>query len=124
MLRLRSANYDGDAKIYAHIQALHFDEGTLPVRFPLRFSIRFPSPLSTMDHLPRPKHMDSNPLKIPFLARVNYDGNGFESFPSRYGFDLRDRSALDIASFAQAWLYFGLLAEFIGEPISPFVSFH
>jgi hypothetical protein len=77
-----------------------------------------------MDDLPRPKYMDSNPLKVPFLARVNYDGNGFESFPSRYGFDLRDRSAFDIASFAQAWLYFGLLAEFIGEPISPFVSSH
>jgi len=38
MLRLRSANYDGDAKIYvAHIQALHFDEDTLPDPLPSSF---------------------------------------------------------------------------------------
>lgn len=59
------------------------------IRFPLRFSIRFPSPLSTMDDLPRPKHMDSNPLKVPFLAGVNYDGNGFES-PQKMGITRRN----------------------------------
>jgi len=73
-----------------------------------------------MDHIPTP--LDSLPgIDIPITKIVPYDFQGFTTFPSRYGFGSEkplgeEQSADDTASLMQSWLYFGLLAEFFGEP--------
>ena len=75
-----------------------------------------------MDHIPTP--LDSLPgIDIPITTIVPYDFRGFTTFPSRYGFGLEkplgeEQSADDTASLIQSWLYFGLLAEFFGEPVN------
>ncbi|OCK90319.1 uncharacterized protein K441DRAFT_699244 [Cenococcum geophilum 1.58] len=75
-----------------------------------------------MDHIPTP--LDSLPgIDIPVTTIVPYDFQGFTTFPSRYGFGLEkplgeEQSADDTASLMQSWLYFGLLAEFFGEPVN------
>jgi len=75
-----------------------------------------------MDHIPRPKNTDSDPFKVPLLASIKYDGQGFESFeafPIVHNFDFQrdDPRHYWIASFVQSWLYFGLLSEFTQTPI-------
>ena len=81
-----------------------------------------------MDHIPQPKNTDSRPFKVPLLAHIEYDGKGFESFPARNGFNFEEvdnhHSAEKIASFIQAWLYFGLLTEFIQKPIDRSMFLH
>jgi hypothetical protein len=79
-----------------------------------------------MDHIPRPNSAPSNPFKVPLLLGIQYDGNGFTSFtsfPIRHGYNLEtlesDHSLDEVASFVQAWLYFGLLAEFLQKPLDP-----
>ncbi|KAL3446059.1 hypothetical protein BJX65DRAFT_279975 [Aspergillus insuetus] len=65
------------------------------------------------------------PIEVPFFGLDTYDNRGFFSYPDRRGWDphllLRGdyggRSALEAASFAQAWLYFGTLSGVTGIPI-------
>jgi hypothetical protein len=74
-----------------------------------------------MDHIPPPKNAPSNVFKVPFLARIEYDREGFESFPYRkeFTFDNDIQHPEDVASFIQAWMYFGLLVECIQQPVDP-----
>ncbi|OCL05977.1 hypothetical protein AOQ84DRAFT_412145 [Glonium stellatum] len=75
-----------------------------------------------MDHIPTP--LDSLPsIEIPVSTIVPYDFQGFVTFPSRHGFGSErplgeEQSANETASLMQSWLYFGLLAEFFGEPMN------
>lgn len=65
--------------------------------------------------------------------RKEYDGQGFQGFPQRQGWDdtllqygweseeyrrfFRQKSPLETAIFIQAWLYFGMLSEVLGKNI-------
>ena len=76
-----------------------------------------------MDYVPRPPDAEIEALPVPYLASIEYDFGGFESFPQRHGF-MQDgsldtaRTAAELASLLQAWLYFGLIAECIGRPVT------
>ena len=79
-----------------------------------------------MDHLPRPQNPTTPttpPIEIPLMEVIPYDFQGFTSFPTRHGFTTESnklqlsRPSNEIASMLQSWLYFGLLAEFIGYPL-------
>lgn len=63
-------------------------------------------------------------IEIPYVARIDYDSEGLEGFPVRSGFtnaegqfDLETRSLEDCTSFIQSWLYFGVIGEFIQQPL-------
>ncbi|CEL11921.1 hypothetical protein ASPCAL15015 [Aspergillus calidoustus] len=64
-------------------------------------------------------------LEVPFFGHDVYDNLGFITYPNRRGWDprhLRDgnygeRSSIDAASFAQAWLFFGTISEVTGVPV-------
>ena len=63
-------------------------------------------------------------LSVPFLVSVGYDFRGFIGFGTRVGLcgdHLRVVASLppaQLAALAQAWLFFGLLAEFTGRPVA------
>ncbi|KAL4759320.1 uncharacterized protein BDW70DRAFT_161769 [Aspergillus foveolatus] len=70
----------------------------------------------------------SNPhrhLEIPFFDHEVYDNLGFFTYPDRRGWDpyhLREgnygqRSSIEAASFAQAWLFFGTISEVTSFPV-------
>ena len=69
-----------------------------------------------MDHL---THSENHiPFVIPVFepALHLYDGLGLETFPCRSGYaSLSSTSNRTTASFAQGWLYFGLLREVFRE---------
>ncbi|KAL4995482.1 hypothetical protein BDV10DRAFT_188011 [Aspergillus recurvatus] len=64
-------------------------------------------------------------LEIPFFCYGVYDNLGFFTYPDRRGWDpyhLREgnygqRSSIEAASFAQAWLFFGTISEVTGLPV-------
>lgn len=76
-----------------------------------------------MDPFPRPLYSTYEPIHVPFLAGFEYDFEGLEGFPERCGLakdgelNLKDQPTERIASFTQSWLYFGLLAEFVGPTL-------
>jgi hypothetical protein len=78
-----------------------------------------------MDHFPTIANPVYPQVKVPVLGPRNkryvYDHQGFYGYPERAGFDLsalrmrkipEDKSPDDVASFLQAWLFFGLFEEF------------
>lgn len=74
-----------------------------------------------MDHLPLPKNAVKLDIEIPYISGIEYDGQGFDTFPQRHGYSYSDRgflqpqgSDLDLCAFYQTWLYFGLIQEIIG----------
>lgn len=75
-----------------------------------------------MDHLFHPSS-GLCPVEIPYLNRFRYDGQGLEDFPRRQrvfgdlGWTFEKKS--HAASLVQAWLWFGLLEEFLGESVDP-----
>jgi len=75
-----------------------------------------------MDLIPKP--LNAHPeVVVPLLAVTPYTPGAFADFPSRAGFNLdrirnEDESAIEIATFLQSWLCFGLLQELWHEPIN------
>lgn len=83
-----------------------------------------------MDHLPLPQERFLGAIPIPFLAVDNYN-SPFHDYPERSGWHLdfngdatprltyasSSRASKNLASLLQTWLYFGMLTEFLGEPI-------
>lgn len=83
-----------------------------------------------MDHIPLPQNPLRPAFKVPLLRdqRWRYDRKGLEGFPWRYGFQTdglqrgilkRGTSAgwetltlVEILSFLQTWMFFGLIDEF------------
>ena len=67
-----------------------------------------------MDHLPSFKYAD--PIRVPYVCEQAFQGSFFD-YPDRRGWDkekllhrdLQVRSAQQVLSFFQEWLYFGLL---------------
>jgi len=86
-----------------------------------------------MDHLPHPGRERKTPLRVPFLlppdaTPPNYnEPSDFISFPEGHAYvpggEYFDRTATDIASFAQSFLYFGLLSAVLGQPVEPNIFF-
>ncbi|KAI9654797.1 MAG: hypothetical protein M1821_005791 [Bathelium mastoideum] len=73
-----------------------------------------------MDYLPLPAEARSAHVEIPFLAELQYDGNGFDDFLSRKGFtyeDVEQAEPKKLASLLQSWLFFGLLCVFTRRPL-------
>lgn len=72
-----------------------------------------------MNHLPCPADPALLPLKVQYLCADvgKYDGQGFEDFPSRMGWNSCSISQAEATNAAriQSWLYFGLLEEFFGQ---------
>jgi hypothetical protein len=64
------------------------------------------------------------PIDVPFFGLDVYGNRGFFSYPDRRGWNLHlllrgdygGRTALEAASFAQAWLYFETLSGVTGIP--------
>lgn len=75
-----------------------------------------------MDFIPHPTG-GLKPLDVPFVATLQYVYDAdFWSFPRSYGAvrddeDWRALPAHDLAALAQSWLYFGVMAEFLGKPV-------
>ena len=79
-----------------------------------------------MDHLSQiADHAPPNDIEIPYLSELQYDGQDFQSYPQRRGWDteklkhghLTSRSPLEIQCILQTWLYFGLLSQVLGIPV-------
>src|SRR5438034_8996554 len=78
-----------------------------------------------MDHLILPAEPAYVPIKVPCLCTEMYDRKGFSSYPERCGFTraclreghFTEHSPAKTAAFLQSWLYFGLLAEFLGAEV-------
>lgn len=75
-----------------------------------------------MDFVPKPLRSDSPPVDIPLLDVIPYEvpqaNYNFETFPEYHGFDLPIESTISpvaLATFIQSWLFFGLLAEYLGH---------
>ena len=75
-----------------------------------------------MDYLPVPRNATED-IAVPFLTTFQYDSQGLENFPERHGYAHDgDRAYLNLgpehlASLLQSWLYFGLLTEYLDDPI-------
>ncbi|ETS82249.1 hypothetical protein PFICI_07251 [Pestalotiopsis fici W106-1] len=74
-----------------------------------------------MDFIPHPTD-GLEPMDVPFVANLQYVYDAdFWSFPQAYGAvpdgDWRELGAHDLAALAQSWLYFGVMAEFLGKPV-------
>ena len=80
-----------------------------------------------MDHIQLPVDCDPLDITVPYLVTpgLEYDGEGFDTFPIRKGFNTSTSGSLTLAllqqkpawygvAFVQAWLYFGLLREVLG----------
>ena len=78
-----------------------------------------------MDHLP-PVSKPHKPIAVPYLGGV-YDNKNFARYPNRQNLDvgrlqqgdLQGASAADVESFLQAWLFFGMMMEFMDMEIEP-----
>ena len=86
-----------------------------------------------MDHLPLPRDQVCSIPEIPYLCRKSYDRGDFLQYPYRMGwkngevcltstwstFDHSESLGKEFAeSFAQCWLFFGLLHVFFGDDLS------
>ena len=80
-----------------------------------------------MDHLPHPGR-DISPIRVPLLPlHPVYDtltaSGGFTNLPEPHdyapGVKYPDRTAAEVASFAQSFLYFGLLSDFLQRRVEP-----
>ncbi|KXX73622.1 hypothetical protein MMYC01_210143 [Madurella mycetomatis] len=79
-----------------------------------------------MDHIQLPDGGYDH-LEVPYVSDNIYnldDFEDFDAFPTRLGFPSIDDhaawlevSATQIASLAQSWLYFGLVAAFLNQPV-------
>ncbi|KAF3933785.1 hypothetical protein ABW20_dc0101274 [Dactylellina cionopaga] len=80
-----------------------------------------------MDHLPHPRNLRGSTtlLQVPFLPhKPDYDtSKGHRFFPQNHkyiaGREYPDRTAYDVASFVQSFLYFGLLSDALGYALEP-----
>ncbi|EXJ91857.1 hypothetical protein A1O3_00407 [Capronia epimyces CBS 606.96] len=84
-----------------------------------------------MDHLPLPPNPVIGSLPVPYLCHETYDGGSFLTYPVRTGWNVTEEQwpetlsrygeevhgEVQIASFLQTWLYFGLLSEITGYAI-------
>lgn len=77
-----------------------------------------------MDHLPRVHGATVPQIEICLVDGNSYDNLGFVNYPKRQGYQndleilgLREESAEMFMSLLQTWLYFGLLTDFLQEPI-------
>ncbi|KAI4597984.1 hypothetical protein KJ359_003792 [Pestalotiopsis sp. 9143b] len=76
-----------------------------------------------MDFIPHPTG-GLEPLDVPFVATLQYVYDAaFWSFPTSYGAvrdddDWRTLPADELAALAQSWLYFGVMADFLGKPVN------
>ncbi|KAI0376966.1 hypothetical protein F5Y04DRAFT_194439 [Hypomontagnella monticulosa] len=76
-----------------------------------------------MDHIPLPSDPLYQPVVVPCLDPTPYEGNDFDAYPSRQGWDKTRLFAGDFsqhpadrtAAFLQNWLYFGVLSEVLGD---------
>ncbi|EEA19437.1 HET domain protein [Talaromyces marneffei ATCC 18224] len=81
-----------------------------------------------MDHFPIIHNPIYPPIRVPVLGSRNkryvYDHKGFYGYPERAGFDLsvlktreipEGKYSDDVASFLQAWLFFGLFEELLSS---------
>lgn len=77
-----------------------------------------------MDHI-----VDGTLFAVRFIAAPRYDGDGFFTFPARAGWrleangrwqtlDARSQDKDELEAFLQSWLFFGVLEEVLGEPVS------
>jgi hypothetical protein len=76
-----------------------------------------------MDYLRRPREYSEGPVPVPLVATLQYDFKGFRTFPDRHGYRLdgnwhTDQSLSESVDLLQSWLFFGLLAECTGRPVS------
>ena len=83
-----------------------------------------------MDHLPVPEDRNLGSISIPFLASDEYS-SPFHDYPQRNGWNLSFPANMqpqlqhtsaslarrDLGGLLQTWLYFGMLSEFLGEPV-------
>ncbi|TEY25428.1 hypothetical protein BOTCAL_1298g00010 [Botryotinia calthae] len=77
-----------------------------------------------MNHLPYSTYQHS-PLTVPYLAGPKYDGQGFEGFPQRQGYnisqilrgDYANVSMTELEAFLQSWLFFALMNQILDCPI-------
>jgi hypothetical protein len=81
-----------------------------------------------MDHIPLPEAPNEGHIVVLFREndfRSNMYTPPWHSYPERQGYDIAEfytfmgntfskRFKSSLASFVQSWLYFGLLAEFLG----------
>jgi hypothetical protein len=77
-----------------------------------------------MEFIPLPYESTVRPIKIPFVAVHQYDPDRtiFSEFPYGLGYSTNEgldltRSELELASFLQSWLYFGLLSRLLGKAV-------
>ena len=63
-------------------------------------------------------------IEVPFICQISYDGQGFEGFPRRCGYEIEEGGYVrprgfdqEMLAFYQTWLYFGLMTEFFQRPI-------
>lgn len=79
-----------------------------------------------MDHLPCSENHLWQHVRVPYLCQEEYDGLAFSDYPVRKGWqdahsralDLSRRSRDDQSAFLQTWLFFGMLTEVFGVPVS------
>lgn len=70
--------------------------------------------------LPYPEDTDIPPIEVPLTDIFVYDpliAENFENFPRRCGFADYDRPLSELACLMQYWLFFGFIAEFLGQRI-------
>ncbi|KAK8112880.1 hypothetical protein PG984_013406 [Apiospora sp. TS-2023a] len=75
-----------------------------------------------MNHIQQPPDTLYEPVQVPCLDATPYDGQGFDGYPAREGWekallivgDFSQHSAERTAAFLQNWLYFGVLHEIMG----------
>ena len=77
-----------------------------------------------MDHLPVPRSPVRPNIEVPFICQISHDGQGFEGFPRRCGYEIEEGGYVrprgfdqEMIIFYQTWLYFGLMTEFFQHPI-------
>jgi hypothetical protein len=70
--------------------------------------------------LPYPEDTDIPPIEVPLMDTFDYDpliADNFENFPQRCGFADYDGPLSELACLMQSWLFFGLIAEVLGQRI-------
>ncbi len=77
-----------------------------------------------MDYLPLPQGVQAQHLRVPFFASAKLHANElFSDFGDRYQASYHDSVRFEnerqLADILQSWLYFGLLAEILGEELDP-----
>ncbi|KAL8953117.1 MAG: hypothetical protein Q9222_001000 [Ikaeria aurantiellina] len=91
-----------------------------------------------MDHIPVPRQACLPPVEVPCLATPSIDKGSWRTYPSRHGWQVNEiregtlilrngskPSGIELAAFCQAWLYFELLQDILGDlfDINQFVHF-